>query len=110
MPSMHSLGLKTVVAAGTPVQLAAAAGTKVNSINIQPVKSGGPYVANVGPIYVGLAGMNKATLAGVIYILSPTQVGATVEPRSYNLPYQDDLSNYWLDADNPGDGALISYE
>lgn len=105
---MKSIGLVTVSLAGTPVQLKSTSQI-CDSVNIEPVKSLGPYVDNVGKIYIGTsAAMNKTTGAGVLYVLAPGQPAATVRQPG-RIPFLDDVSNYWMDADTSGDGALISY-
>lgn len=105
---MQSLGLVRVAAPGTPVHVSAAS-LLCDHVNIQPQKSLGPAVDNVGAIYVGLAGMNKGTGVGVLYVLKPG-VPAVTNATKTKGALTDNASNYWIDADNAGDGALCSCE
>ncbi len=103
--SMVSLGLIVVTTPSTPVQLSAKS-IRCNQINLQAVK--GPSTDNVGNVYFGLAGLNRSTLAGVLYVLKPGIPAASVMGSQVGS-YNDDLSNYWIDADNANDGVLVSY-
>lgn len=105
--AMKSLGLKTVPTPGTPVQLSTTS-IPCDKVNLEPMKASA--AANTGNIYVGLSTMVKATLVGVLYVLAPGQPATTVEPPGgERLELQDDVSNYWIDADTANDGVLVSY-
>jgi len=65
---------------------------------------------NTGKVYIGMSGMNKASLANVIAVLAiPTDhtipsftVALTLSPNAINL------SDLYLDADIASEGALVS--
>lgn len=105
---MQSLGLITVAASGTPVRISAAS-LPCDHVNFQPCKSLGPFVDNVGAIYIGLAGMNKSTGSGVLYVLKPGVPAQTNAGKTKGALF-DNANNYWMDADNSGDGAQVSCE
>jgi len=61
---------------------------------------------NSGKTYFGLIGMNKSTLAGVSRVLSATDsYEVTTEDGMDGIP----LSQMAIDADNLGEGLLVSY-
>ena len=119
--SPQPLGNVLVATPGAPVQItatlqatAAGSGNIVNSsTDIVPVKMisiiASPIThagaGNTGKIYFGVQGMVRATLAGVIAVLSPGQsipvtVGDSVNPLDANTLY--------IDADNAADGIYGS--
>lgn len=100
---MVSLGLIAVTSAGTPQALWPSS-LPCDAVNILPMK--GPTTANVGNIYIGTKGMNKTSLVNVLYILASGQPATTVRSRA---TFKDDVNNYYIDADNSGDGAVISF-
>jgi hypothetical protein len=65
---------------------------------------------NVGIVYIGLTGLNRSTLVGVAAQLAiPTSnsipsfsVALTLSPDGV------DLSDLWIDADNAGDGVILT--
>jgi hypothetical protein len=65
---------------------------------------------NAGKTYIGIASMNKSTLVGVIAILLPAS--STVLPTfSATIAYAPnaiELTQLYVDADNSGEGVLIS--
>jgi hypothetical protein len=65
-----------------------------------------------GKTYVGVPGMNKSTLEGVLRILWPNSAGGFSE--TFSLESQGDhdsirVANYVVDADVAGEGLLVSY-
>lgn len=111
-------GNVTVVTPGTLVQLAlnlvglgvtAAVTDNVycNKLSIitSPITHGG--VGNTGYVYIGTATMVRATLAGVIAVLSPGQSFPITNNVSMNI-YQ--FEKYYLDADTAGDGVYGSID
>jgi hypothetical protein len=110
MDKMQSLGLKTVTTHGTPVQLTTT-DIFTNKLSIQAIKAVGATgvapTSNVGAIYLMAAKTAKgAAGTDVIAIINADGDLFTLQSPS-NLGF--DLANYYLDADNDGDGALISY-
>ena len=102
--------VKLVTAAGTPVQLSATS-KPFNELLIQPMSDlsalGTAPVFNVGYIYLKRTSTAKGTGSTDIVMAIPnTSTGVTLRAQSRN---GDDLMQYWLDADNSGDGALLAY-
>lgn len=66
---------------------------------------------NLGKIYVGKIGMDKATLSKVWAILMPPaqsflptfSVSVTIAPNGLAM------EDFYMDADNPGEGALVTF-
>src|SRR5579863_8638362 len=94
-----TLGLVPVPTPGTPVGISA---TRVlcNRIRFETTTAG------AGKVYLGLAGLVKASLAGVIKQFIPAGSGV---PDSFDLFAPDgadelDLSQYFVDAANAGEG------
>jgi hypothetical protein len=106
-------GFVTVTTAGTLVRLTLnlpvpTARVGAQSVQIQ-AKPG-----NSGPIYVGLAGFVRSTGVGLLAII-PKPASATTGPfasQSFSMPLAAtgfDVSHLYLDADNDGDGAVVSW-
>ena len=103
------VGLVTVAAPGTPVQLTATR-TPCRLVSIQPIKgfqaANAGIVDNVGAVYIGRVGMNKATGVNVIWVLQPEQASQLF---GNEVGAGEDPSLYYVDADNAGDSVLVSY-
>src|ERR1700690_658377 len=103
----QSLGLVAVTAAGTPQQLTSTH-VEVKDFWITPLKAL-PSTGNVGNIYIGTSTMVKATGVGVFRVIKTGDAPQHIErPRTSGEFY--DLSQWYIDADNNSDGALIGYE
>lgn len=108
---MNSLGLKTVTTHGDPVQLTTDTSINCNVISVQPIKAGGATnvapTENVGVIYLMRGDVAKGTaLTSCVLLLRPTDTAYTIKaPKQLGFS----LSDFWLDSDEDGDGALISY-
>lgn len=104
--ALVSFGKKTVTVAGTPVQVTTTV-TNLNTLYVQALSS------NSGKIYLGLAGIVKASLANVLRVLVPPPTTPltldSFSPGSGVSVGPMDLSTIWLDSDNSGEGVLISY-
>ncbi len=115
--NLQPLGNVLVASPGTPVQITAtlqatAAGSgyivgsstdivpcKMVSIIASPITQAG--AGNTSKIYFGVKGMVKATLAGVIAVLSPGQsIPVTVQDSVNPLNAND----FYVDADTANDG------
>jgi hypothetical protein len=68
------------------------------------------WKANVGAVYVGSAGMNKATGALVADVLPVPTVNAlgSFGASNHLSPAGIDLTALYLDADNANEGALVT--
>jgi hypothetical protein len=100
------LGQVTVASAGTPVPLASDPSVRACAILVVTI----PQMT--GNIFLGGAGLNQTTLAGVmIKFNAPGAAGVADE----FLLQSEDASNslrvadYWLDASVSGEGALVTY-
>jgi hypothetical protein len=103
--NLISLGLVIVTTAGTPVPVSAT-----------PLNCNAAYFTTVRAsqsgqqMYVGVTGMNKSTLAGVMKVLEkPTATAADsfqMTPKKGKALI--DLSRVYIDADTSGDGILVS--
>lgn len=122
------LGLITVAAPSTPVDVMSLVDPNVTEtesgtlnpeftsarfqqIIFQAVKSVAPVVANAGAIYIvrkGAAGGsgNRTDIGAIVAILQPGQtfiLGAPALSNNVLSPYR-----YFIDADNAGDGCLVT--
>jgi hypothetical protein len=107
-PSFNPMpfGPVTVATPGTLVRLAAkliALGTAgasdaiaVNKISVIAIH------ANIGAVYLGIAGMNRATLQGVIYAFQADGIWEITNNEGMDTYRFDQL---WVDADNATDGV-----
>ncbi|MEP6715561.1 MAG: hypothetical protein ABJC09_08290 [Terriglobia bacterium] len=73
----------------------------VNKIDIQALP------ANTGSVYIGFAGMNRATLANVIAVLRSGQDWSVTNNVGINTYSADTM---FIDADNPGEGVFGSID
>jgi hypothetical protein len=90
-------GKTTVAAAGTPVQLSTPTGvTRAKWLTIQALST------NTGNIYVGVKGLNKATLAGVLAILTPTAPPLPIFTEGPSLNGED----IFIDGDTNGNAVV----
>jgi hypothetical protein len=106
-------GKTTVPNSGTPVQVsvpAAIAGpgspglSSAHALLIQALST------NLGKVYIGVAGLSKATLANCLVVL-PIPTVNLLPTFSISLTTAANalsLSDLWIDADNAGEGVLIS--
>ena len=100
-----SLGRVNVPTSGTPVQLAAVR-TPCCRIRVQVI------AGLTGKMYLGTAGLNHNTMAGVIKELWPNSSGGVDDSYEVWSGVDEDaldLSNYWIDAAVSGEGLIVSY-
>ncbi len=98
--TLTSLGRIAVPTPGTPVLLSTNVRTQVARLVIQTAPS------NAGKTYFGMKSLNKTSLAGVSRILAPSDF--------YEVTTEDGMDGIALaqlavDADNVGEGLLVSY-
>ena len=98
-----SLGKIAVPVPGTPVRLSTDETITCARIRVEVV------IGEVGRVFLGLAGMNKATGAGVIKQFWPTGAGGGVADFILLENGVFQLSEYYLDANEVGEGAIVSY-
>ena len=94
-----SAGRTLVAVAGTPVQVTATR-TPCQSIIVQALTT------NTQKVYIGLSGMNKVTLAGVLAVLT---TGQSYSASSPGLQDPLDLAQIFVDVDVNNEGVLTSY-
>ena len=105
--NLFSLGKVTVPIPGTPVALTVP--TTINPPSVHAILIE-VLATNTGKIYIGLAGLNKTTLAGVLIVLAvptanslPTfSIAVTQAANALSLP------QLRFDVDNANDGVLVS--
>ena len=104
--NMNPLGRVSVATPGTPVALAANNTATAAKIFFQVIPG------LTGKTYIGKAGMNKSTLAGVVRILWPNSGGGFSENFWIETNNGTDslrMSDYFVDADIAGEGLLVTY-
>jgi hypothetical protein len=105
--TFNSLGKVVSVTPGTPVPLAASY-TPCNMVLFQQTPG------QTGNVYVGVAGMVKATGVGVIYAFLPASAAGLTDtktiPASGELADAVDLEALFIDADTAGQGLFVSYQ
>jgi len=107
-------GPKLVTAAGTPQLLFSTAEAPVAAQNVWPTRVSRIRLealnANTGFIYIGVRGMDKSTMVGVLFTIPPPNSGYTT-----NYVEMDQLAfgannyrlqDYWIDADTTAEGVL----
>lgn len=98
---------------GTPVHVTAPAtgsGNGGNPFNIHGVMFQA-LPTNTGNVYIGIAGMNKTTLANVAAVL-PIPTANFLPAFSTSLTIAPNalvLTEFWIDADNATDGVLVTW-
>jgi hypothetical protein len=71
-----------------------------------------PLIGEVGRVFLGVAGMNKATGGGVIKEFWPTGAGGGVaDALMIESPNGDLLrpADYYIDANTAGEGLIVAY-
>ena len=102
----RSFGKIVVPVAGTPVRLSADVALRVSRLRFAPV------IGEVGPTFVGVAGMNKANGTGVIKEFWPTGAGGGVADEFIIESRDGDLlrpADYYIDANTAGEGLIVAY-
>lgn len=104
MPTPASLGFILNAVPGTPVPLSATR-LLVRHLRLQPRTSA--TGVNVGNVYIGGPTLTKNTATTIFAVLSPEQT----EGRNFDAADAGliDLSQWYMDADNAGDGVLVGY-
>ncbi len=100
--TIQPLGKITVTTPGTPVRVTSQTGLRASRMLFATDPS------DTGAIYLGVAGMVKATRAGVIRVFTAPGTG----PQD-GLVLQTDRQtvnpgDYYIDADNAGQGLLVT--
>jgi len=100
-----SLGRVNVAAAGTPVRLTADASIRARRLSLTVI------AGLTGKMYLGVANMNKDSLAGVIREFWPNPTGGISDKEVIEAPPGSSLTvaDYWLDAAVNGEGMIVAY-
>jgi hypothetical protein len=104
--TINCKGRVNVTTPGTPVPLSADPSVRAAKLFFQVIPG------LTGKTYVGVPGMTKATLAGYARVLWPNSAGGFSE--TFFIESQDGedsirLVDYVVDADNAGEGLLVTY-
>ncbi len=112
--SFFALGKITVAVSGTPVNVPAPVlpgqGPALPALSTVHALVIEALAANTGKIYIGIAGLNKSTLAGVLLTL-PVPTANFIPTFSVSLTAAANalsITDLWIDADNAGEGVTIS--
>lgn len=99
----NSWGRIPVPVPGTPVQVSSKH-VKCHAILIEA------FPSNTGKIYIGDNTLTKGVSGEFAVLAIPTLNTIPVYSETVTSAENAvDLFNYWIDADNPGDGVIISY-
>jgi hypothetical protein len=78
----------------------------VNKIDLKPLTFNRSGAGNIGNVYIGYAGMNRATGHNVLVVLTP---GGPDFSITNNVGFNTyDFDTFMMDADNAGDGVYGS--
>ncbi len=101
----RSFGKVAVPTPGTPVRLTADQTLRVTRLRFAPA------IGEVGRIFVGVAGMNKANGTGVIKEFWPTGAGGGVADELIIDSPAGELrpADYYIDANTAGEGLIVAY-
>ena len=104
--TIHCMGRVSVPAPGTPVPLSTDETVTASKLFFQVIPG------LTGKTYAGVPTMTRATLTGVARVLWPNATGGFSE--TFYIESQDGensihLANYAVDADNAGEGLLVTY-
>ncbi|MBI4910961.1 MAG: hypothetical protein HY820_45545 [Acidobacteria bacterium] len=102
----RSFGKIAVPVPGTPVRLTSDLALRVNRLRFAPL------IGEVGRVFVGVAGMNKANGAGVVKEFWPTGAGGGVADDLMIESRDGDLlrpADYYIDANTAGEGLIVAY-
>src|SRR3984885_2768519 len=104
--TIHCMGRVSVPTPGTPVPLSTNETVTASKLFFQVIPG------LTGKTYAGVPTMTKATLTGVARVLWPNATGGFSE--TFYIESQDGensihLAKYAVDADNVGEGLLVTY-
>lgn len=108
-----ALGPVTVGAPGTPVGVQTVLPTPPSSIDVNNNVHSCIIEAlsgNTGKVYIGLKGMNKSSLAGVLMVL-PVPTANSIPTFSMSITFGAnaiDLADLYIDADIGTNGVLVT--
>jgi hypothetical protein len=99
------LGKIAVPAPGTPVRVTSDTTIRAHRIRFAVA------IGETGRVFLGVAGMNKASGAGVVKEFWPTGAGGGVADELVLESAAGELvpSDYYVDANTAGEGLIIAY-
>ncbi len=103
----YSLGKIKVTSPGTPVGVSSDRSLRVACLRFQAV------IGEAGRVFLGVKSMNKNTGSGLIKEYWPTGAGGGVADE-FEVVSPDGTnslrpSDYYVDANSPGEGLIVSY-
>ncbi len=107
-----SFGKIAVPTPGTPVRVTTDTNLRVSRMRFASL------IGEIGRVFLGVAGMNKSTGAGVIKEFWPTGAGGGIADAFEVCAEQRDLvddrhmlapSDYYVDANTAGEGLIVCY-
>ncbi len=106
-PSLQprSLGKVAVPTPGTPVRVTSDTTIRAHRIRFAVA------IGETGRVFLGVAGLNKASGAGVVKEFWPTGAGGGVADELVIESAAGDLrlSDYYVDANTAGEGLIVAY-
>lgn len=106
-PSLQprSLGKTAVPTPGTPVRVTSDTSIRAHRSRFAVA------IGETGRVFLGVAGMNKATSAGVVKEFWPTGAGGGMADELVLESAAGELrpSDYYVDANTAGEGLIIAY-
>jgi hypothetical protein len=106
-PSLQprSFGKIAVPTPGTPVRVTSDTSIRAHRIRFAVA------IGETGRVFLGVAGMNKASGAGVVKEFWPTGAGGGVADELVLESAAGDLrpSDYYVDANTAGEGLIVAY-
>jgi hypothetical protein len=102
----RSFGKIAVATPGTPVPVTTDANLRAAKLRFAVA------IGETGRVFLGVAGMNKATGAGVIKEFWPTGAGGGIADEIVLESPSGDLlrpADYYVDANVAGEGLIVSY-
>ena len=106
-PSLQprSLGKVAVPTPGTPVRVTSDTTIRAHRIRFAVA------IGETGRVFLGVAGLNKASGAGVLKEFWPTGAGGGVADELVIESAAGDLrlSDYYVDANTAGEGLIVAY-
>jgi hypothetical protein len=101
----RSFGKVAVATPGTPVRVTTDTALRAHRMRFAVL------IGEVGRVFLGVQGMNKATGAGVIKEFWPTGAGGGVADDLVIESAAGELrpSDYYVDANTAGEGLIVAY-
>jgi len=101
----RSFGKIAVPTPGTPVRVTSDTSIRAHRIRFAVV------IGETGRVFLGVEGLNKTTLSGVLFEFWPTSAGGGIADELVIESASGELrpSDYYVDANVSGEGLLVGY-